>query len=156
MDDSAQPATTVDAHYVRVGAADARTVARIRGDFSAWIRRCLAVDDERISDIVLAVNEALSNSAEFAYVGSAESGSMIIEANHDAATATLDIVVTDQGAWYCGVPPPRHDTRGRGIALMRALADSVSIDSSSDGTRVTMRFRNCASVPHRPGAMSDA
>ena len=146
MDGSAQPASPGEVRYARVGTADGQTVVQIRNEFSGWLRARLSVSEERRSDIVLAVNEALSNSAEFAYVGKPEAGTMSLDAHHDNATDTLTVRIVDNGAWYDGVPPPRHNTRGRGIPLMRALSDEATIDRLPEGTRVLMRFDG-VSVP---------
>jgi anti-sigma regulatory factor (Ser/Thr protein kinase) len=44
-------------------------------------------------------------------------------------------VVDDAGSWR----PPRGEFRGRGLTLMRALADDVQIDRTEGGTRVVIR-----------------
>lgn len=152
MDGSAQPVDA--ARYSRVGVADGQTVAQIRNEFTAWLRAHLALSDERRSDIVLAVNEALSNSAEFAYLGKPEAGTISLGAQHDGA-ATLIVQIVDHGSWHDGVPPPRHNTRGKGIPLMCALSDEATIERLPEGTRVLMRFDGCAGASVS-GAMSDA
>ena len=68
MDAPDRPSPITDARFVREVDADARAVAGVRNQFAQWIRSHLVLDEERVSDIVLAVNEALANSAEFAYV----------------------------------------------------------------------------------------
>lgn len=51
------------------------------------------------------------------------------------------VVVEDRGLWRRprpeGVLPA---TRGRGIQLMRALADDTTIDTTAGGTRVSMSW----------------
>ena len=47
--------------------ADAACAAQMRQEFSVWLRRYFALDETQVSDVVLAVNEALANAAEFAY-----------------------------------------------------------------------------------------
>ncbi len=148
-------ADTADAQFVRVVAAEARTVASVRNEFGQWIRAQLALDEERISDIVLAVNEALANSAEFAYRTFPEAGTVSIEAQHSATTGSLIVVVSDRGVWY-DEDPIRSRTRGRGIPLMHTLSDRATIERRPDGTRVHLRFDNCAAMTDHPGAMSDA
>ena len=153
MNSPTRRADTADAHFLRVVAADARTVSTVRNEFGRWIRASLALDDERISDIVLAVNEALANSAEFAYRTFPEAGTVSIEARH--GNASLVVEVSDNGVWY-DEDPVRSRTRGRGIPLMKALSDGATIERRPDGTRVRLRFDNCAAAADRPGAMSDA
>ena len=47
--------------------ADAACAAQMRQEFSVWLKRYFALDATKVSDVVLAVNEALANAAEFAY-----------------------------------------------------------------------------------------
>ena len=46
----------------------------------------------------------------------------------------------DQGCWREPDPAKQGRIRGRGIPLMRALADDVTIDTSALGTTVCLRF----------------
>lgn len=156
MDIPVRSVDTAGAEFARVVAADAKTVGRVRSEFAQWLRGHFALDEERTSDVVLAVNEALANAAEFAYVGVADLGTVAIEAHHSIALARLVVVVTDHGVWREADPSQRSHTRGRGIPLMRALSDVATIESSPGGTRVQLRFDDCAAASDRPGAMSDA
>lgn len=97
------------------------------------------MDETRLCDIVLAVNEALANAAEFAYAGGA-AGTVDLEAVRDPRRRTLTVTVSDQGHWRETNPLHRQRSRGRGIPLMRTLADSVIIDTSGLGTSVCLRF----------------
>lgn len=155
MNASFQGADTADTRYSRVGVADARTVARIRNEFGRWLRTHLTLTEEQYSDVVLAVNEALTNSAEFAYRTFPEAGTVSIDAQYSSATGSLTVVVVDYGAWNEGDPPHRSHTRGRGIQLMRALADLAVIERGSEGTVVQMRFDHCAAVSDS-SALSEA
>jgi serine/threonine-protein kinase RsbW len=155
MNGPSRHADTAEAQFVRVVAAEARTVSTVRNEFGRWIRAQLALDEERVSDIVLAVNEALANAAEFAYRTFPDAGTVSIEAQHSGATGSLVVVVSDHGVWY-DEDPVRSRTRGRGIPLMRALSDGATIERKPDGTRVRLRFDNCSAVADRPGAMTDA
>lgn len=119
--------------------AEPACVAWIRDDFARWLRRGNGLDETRLCDVVLAVNEALANTAEFAYVDGG-GGTVDLEAIRDPARRTLTVTVSDRGRWRETNPLNRQRTRGRGIPLMRALADSVIIDTSGLGTRVCMRF----------------
>jgi PAS domain S-box-containing protein len=96
------------------------------------------------ADIVLVVNEALSNCAEHAYRGRAP-GIMRLEATRD--DGHVQIKVADSGSWK--TPPADPGTRGRGILLMRALSEHVVVDGSAEGTTVSMRFAvGKGGVPH--------
>lgn len=119
--------------------ADAPTAAVVREDFARWLRRRVNVDETRLCDVVLAVNEALANVAEFAYLGGS-SGTCDLEAVYDVAAGVLTITVSDQGHWREPDPNRWQRHRGRGIPLMRSLADALLIDTSALGTSVCMRF----------------
>ena len=60
----------------------------------------------------------------------------------EATVRRLRVTITDAGRWQAAQPP---DTafRGRGIALMRALMEQVSIEpgTGGDGTTVRMQLR---------------
>lgn len=131
--------------FERVGTADARTAARFRDEFSQWFRSQFTFDDERCHDVVLAVNEALANAAEFAYVGCDHHGTMSVSACHRPATDSLTVTVSDAGSWLPRSPGSRPSTRGRGIPLMEALADRATIARLPTGTRVELRFDGCHS-----------
>lgn len=120
--------------------ADAPTAAWIRDAFAQWLRRQTDLDEIRLCDVVLAVNEALANSAEFAYVDGAGDGTVDVEAVRDLNRRTLTVTISDRGRWRETNPLNRQRRRGRGIPLMRTLADSVVIDTSGLGTSVAMRF----------------
>ena len=156
MDAPDRPSPIADARFVREVDADARAVAGVRNQFAQWIRSHLVLDEERVSDIVLAVNEALANSAEFAYVTMAEPGTVSVEAVHSAVTGSLVVVIADHGVWYDEDPTQRSRTRGRGISLMETLSDDVTFERLADGTRVRLLFADCAAVPKLPGALSEA
>jgi anti-sigma regulatory factor (Ser/Thr protein kinase) len=101
--------------------------------------RPLAFAETRICDVVLAVNEALANAAEFAY-RRGPAGTVGITAIRGDGCGTLTVTITDQGLWREVDPLRRRRSRGRGIPLMRALADDVVIDTTAPGTRVCLRF----------------
>jgi anti-sigma regulatory factor (Ser/Thr protein kinase) len=114
----------------------------MRQEFSVWLKRYFALDTTRISDVVLAVNEALANAAEFAYAAVDRPGAMHLLADYDPYSAVLTVTVADEGAWRRGDGERRHISRGRGIPLMEALADHATIDSSPTGTRVRLEWNH--------------
>lgn len=129
-------------------AADARSAARTRAEFGVWLERYFSLDDDRFSDLLLAVNEAIANAAEFAYVEAAERGTVDVRAAYDGDSDILAVSVDDRGQWRQKKPVPyQQQMRGRGIPLMEALADDVSIDRTPQGTRVTLTWTSLA----RPG-----
>ena len=133
------PDTDDDRFLCNDVSADPSTVSRIREEFARWLRRGHLMDESKLCDAVLAVNEALANAAEFAYVDGG-AGTVDVEAVRDVGRGTLTVTVCDQGHWRETHSLRRERSRGRGIPLMRTLADSVIIDTSVLGTHVCLRF----------------
>jgi serine/threonine-protein kinase RsbW len=145
MIDTMQPADVANAErFERVGIlADAQTASHTRDEFADWLRDCFALDPIRSSDVILAINEALANCAEFAYLEHPDTGTMDVLAWHDAVESTITVLVSDRGSWRTPVVPSVR-TRGRGIPLMEALSDRASIETSDHGTRVKLEWANIA------------
>jgi serine/threonine-protein kinase RsbW len=129
--------------YTLTGCADAPTVSAWRDALNQWLTGAVSLSDERICDILLACGEALANSAEHAYRNAHSAGTVDLNFTYHRAAHLIDIVVRDRGNWT--QPPQRSATsvRGRGLPLMRALADSCAIDARPGGTTVRMQFRGC-------------
>jgi serine/threonine-protein kinase RsbW len=127
-------------------AADARNAARTRAEFGAWLESHFTLGAERFNDLLLAVNEAIANAAEFAYVDTTQRGTVDVSAAYDGDSDTLAVTVDDRGHWRQSVPVPEQ-RRGRGIPLMRALADEVIINRTPQGTHVTLTWTDLT----RPG-----
>ncbi len=132
---------TADHSLNRRDAADAESVARAREAFNRWLRQ-FGLDAVRHSDAVLAVNEALANSAEFAYLHTDHPGMVTLGADYDRSTSTLTVTITDEGVWREPDPGDNPQLRGRGIPLMQGLADHATIAPSPQGTTVRLRFDN--------------
>jgi anti-sigma regulatory factor (Ser/Thr protein kinase) len=123
--------------------ADPVTPSVARHQLRRWLAT-LCWPAGQLDDIVLAVSEAVSNAAEHAYLDQPPG---VVEM-HGWAEATpgemrrVTIVVRDHGRWR---PPPIDDeNRRRGIPLMRACVDTVTIEQPDDtrsGTRVVLRSR---------------
>jgi serine/threonine-protein kinase RsbW len=126
-----------------MGAADAHAVARLREEFTRWLAEQFELDDVRSSDIVLVVNEALSNAAEFAYPDREMGDNITLQTSYAAHTGTLAITVADRGQWRRSDTSNQKRSRGRGIPLMRALSDRVDIDKTPQGTQVHLYFNRC-------------
>lgn len=140
--DQPQNVSNIDdpSRFVRTRvAADARSAARTRAEFGVWLGRYFSLDDDRFNDLLLAVNEAIANAAEFAYVDAAERGTVDVRAAYDGDSDTLAVMVDDRGRWRHKKPVHyQQQMRGRGIPLMEALADDVAIERTAQGTRVTL------------------
>lgn len=115
-------------------AATAGQLAVIRRRLAAWLQTA-EVPEPLAGDIVLVVNEACTNCVEHAYRGHSV-GSMLTEV--DAVDGHLRARVTDAGSWK----PPAADpgNSGRGLVLMRAISDSMQLDTTPTGTTVDLTF----------------
>jgi serine/threonine-protein kinase RsbW len=119
--------------------ADAVSVGRVRQEFSRWLRQ-FGLSADRHNDLVLAVNEALANVAEFAYLHEETPGLVRLSAQYDRVRAALTVTIADQGHWREPIASDIPDLRGRGIPLMRSLADDAEIETNAHGTTVRLRF----------------
>jgi serine/threonine-protein kinase RsbW len=126
--------------------AEAQNAARVRREFSDWLHRYFTLDATKASDVVLAVNEAMANAAEFAYAGVERPGTMQVEADYDADAARLTVTVADEGVWRTADAVTKEGRRGRGLPLMHALADRATVDSSRGGTTVCLEWSNVAAA----------
>ncbi len=90
----------------------------------------LRLDEGRLHDMVLAAGEATGNAIEHAYKGG--SGSVRLCAY--VADRHLVVEIRDTGRWRV----EGDSERGRGLGIMRALVDRVSIESSRSGTNVRL------------------
>jgi anti-sigma regulatory factor (Ser/Thr protein kinase) len=130
------------AQFAKDVTAAPEVAAQIRREFSSWLSTHLTLDPTKASDVVLAVNEALANAAEFAYVNAQAPGVMHVRADYDGDTAVLTVTVTDEGVWRIDETGQKNPARGRGIPLMRALTDHAVIDSNHAGTEVRLQWRH--------------
>jgi anti-sigma regulatory factor (Ser/Thr protein kinase) len=121
--------------------ADGYASRRVRAELKLW----LAVRDwpaEDVDDLLLAVSEAVENSAEHAYAegaGAPAAEPIIAVRVTELAVADgrrVEVVVDDYGVWRSGSANAKF--RGRGIAMMRKLMASCEMDHDRPGTRVTM------------------
>lgn len=142
MIDSMPPAEVANSdRFERLGLdADATAVAHVREDFAQWLKRFFVVDPVRFSDLVLAINEALANAAEFAYLLAERPGTIDLRAIYDSDGQKLVVEISDRGTWRPRQVDPVPRTRGRGIPLMETLSDESAIDTSDDGTRVRLTW----------------
>jgi anti-sigma regulatory factor (Ser/Thr protein kinase) len=142
MIDSMSPTgVTHGERFERVGvAADARTASQTRDEFARWLEGAIDLAPDRAGDLALATYEALANCAEFAYLSKGLTGTMDIRAAFDPDSSALSVIVSDRGLWRTAAPTPGDRSRGRGIAIMTAMADNASIQTSMGGTTVRLTW----------------
>lgn len=122
--------------------AEPCSAATARHALAAWLSP-LPWLRETVDDLVFATSEAVTNCVDHAYPE--PGGAIVLEAREhpaDDGRICVEVTVTDHGRWHD--PPADQGFRGRGIAMMRALAGSVTLDGSDTGTVVILR---CWRVP---------
>ncbi len=122
----------------RRAAATRADASALRRDFRDWLAEL--ADPDTVDDLTLAVYEALANVVDHAYATASRRGEMRLwAAVSPPLSGGRDLVVTvsDDGAWRRMRAP---GWRGRGLPLMRTLADA-SVISGDGGTTVQLRRR---------------
>jgi anti-sigma regulatory factor (Ser/Thr protein kinase) len=107
------------------------------------LRRFLAatpLGERRSFDAIVAAGEAVANAIEHAY-DRRPNQSFVLRARYEEQTCT--ILVEDAGTWNEIEP---LSTRGRGIAMMRELCDTLAIDRTPSGTSVALEFHLVSNV----------
>ena len=113
--------------------ADPAVLSGLRRRLRTWLtRRGFAPGESE--DILLAVSEACNNAIEHGYDG--DLGSISVRVVDDEGT--LRATVRDRGRWRDAVSSA---DRGRGIAIMRTIMDTATIDRSAEGTTVVLELR---------------
>lgn len=123
--------------------ADPIVASVARDEVGQWLTAALGWPADQGDDIVLAVSEAVSNATEHAYLNQAVGLVTItggVETTPDGQRR-VTVVVRDYGRWR--PIPIHHDNRRRGIPIMRACMETVTIGHSTDqvGTWVVLRSR---------------
>ncbi|QEM43537.1 ATP-binding protein [Mycolicibacterium grossiae] len=111
-------------------------LGQLREQLTNWLSS-VGVLDGVGTDVLLAVNEACTNCIEHAYRG-AVPGLLSIDAIR--RHSYLRVVVSDHGKWQEPVPRLSTSIRGRGIPMMSALSDRVTVKPSLHGTTVTLIY----------------
>jgi serine/threonine-protein kinase RsbW len=114
--------------------ASTSELAGLRDRMRGWLEQNGVSEDVERS-VVLAVSEAAANAVEHGY-GCDGMGLVSVTARREPAG--LEITVRDEGEWR----EPRQDTdRGRGLAIIRAIVDEMSIGRTDGATVMHMRTR---------------
>jgi serine phosphatase RsbU (regulator of sigma subunit)/anti-sigma regulatory factor (Ser/Thr protein kinase) len=113
-------------------AAAPEELSTVRRALARWLSNGVASRAE-IDAIALACSEACANAVEHAY----GPGDANLEVRAERDRDSVEVTVRDGGTWR----PPRG-SGGRGIGIMRAFMDDVSIAPTDEGTtvRLTKRF----------------
>ena len=128
--------------------ADPRELEGIRRAVHMWLGGLGIAPDLR-DDLVYATSEAASNSVEHAYPVSGAASTVAV--TMWSAADAVNIEIADHGHWLQPASGPSN--RGHGLQLIRGLVDSVTIDSRSTGTTVSLRHPVPSTHELRPAPM---
>lgn len=116
--------------------ADSSCLAQVRNALRGWLAQC-DLPPYQMQDVLLASGEACANAIEH---GHRDSPGGPVRLGAEARFDALRLTIADSGRWKA--PRPGIDGhRGRGVALMRALMQQVTITSGPTGTTVDMYTR---------------
>jgi PAS domain S-box-containing protein len=116
--------------------ADVSHLAGTRRQLRSWLSRA-GIDGEQAQNVLIAVGEAVANAIEH---GHRDSPGGLVTLSADAFVDQLHLSVVDTGMWKTA-RPGADITRGRGVTLMHALMDDVTIHSDEGGTSVHLYTR---------------
>jgi anti-sigma regulatory factor (Ser/Thr protein kinase) len=111
--------------------AQPASLRTLRRSLNRWLEWNDASEDD-VQRIVLAVGEAATNAVEHAY--GLAGGELSVEATHDRGS--IVVKVRDNGAWR----EPRGENRGRGLKIIERCADEATVEKSTTGTTMKLRF----------------
>lgn len=116
--------------------AEAGRLAPVRRQLREWLDRC-ELPAQTVQNVLVAAGEACANAVEHGH-RDAPGGTVRLRA--EARADRLYLSVADSGRWK----PPEPEAaphRGRGLALMRALMQHVTVTPGAGGTTVAMDTR---------------
>lgn len=115
--------------------ADPAAPSVLRDRMRAWLDQH-GWPAEGSADLVLAVNEAVSNAVDHAYPDDDATATVDVQLRVVAAEGHrwIEAVVRDHGRWQ--PPPATRTSGGHGLPVMRACTAALRIDTGPDGTRV--------------------
>ena len=118
------------------------SVTALRSDVAAFAAAA-GIDDPLLSQIKLAVSEAVTNVVMHAYLGAEDAGEVRLHAQ--ICDGELAVTVADDGRGMV----PRLDSPGLGVGLpfIAHLADTLDIlHGANGGTQVRMTFQAAVAV----------
>ncbi|MEV4569353.1 SpoIIE family protein phosphatase [Nonomuraea sp. NPDC049419] len=116
--------------------AESSQLAPVRSALRTWLSRC-QVTSAQAQSILVAAGEACANAIEH---GHRDSPGETIRLRAVATGDDVRLTVADTGRWKAP-QPEANPHRGRGVALMRALMQEVTIQPGAAGTIVDMHAR---------------
>jgi anti-sigma regulatory factor (Ser/Thr protein kinase) len=109
-------------------------------------RTLKGVDGEVVADVLLALDEAVSNAIRH---GSRGGGTVLVSVVHEGSW--VEMTIRDGGPTphlprLPAEPPPALETGGRGLWLILQLVDEVRMQRVGDGTQLVLRRRVVSKV----------
>jgi len=135
--------------------ADAAAPAAVRQLLRCWLAEAGWPRNDS-DDLVLAVSEAVSNSVEHGYRDRCTAGEVEVTVEEELLSVRqrrVIITVSDHGRWR--PVPTEPANRRRGIPLMRAVTDSLDIDGTPTGTRLTLTSRPVSAERDEPSGNAE-
>jgi len=127
---------------------DAATVSVVRALSVDALRR-LGVTEECIDDIRLALSEAVTNVVDHAANDDAYEVRLAIQ-DHTCTVTVLDTGRGFDAAALSSAAPDPSSPRGRGVAIMRAVLDSVRFESHPERGTIAHLVKRVEVVPGSP------
>ncbi|MFF4968440.1 SpoIIE family protein phosphatase [Streptomyces sp. NPDC001037] len=116
--------------------AESSQLAPVRKALRTWLDEC-DLPPHTIQNVLVAAGEACANAIEHGHRHDAGEG---VRLRAEALADILRLTVADSGRWK--TPQPElNPHRGRGVALMRAMMQQVTISPGPAGTTVDMQMR---------------
>ncbi|WSQ55213.1 SpoIIE family protein phosphatase [Streptomyces sp. NBC_01218] len=116
--------------------AESGQLAPVRRALRGWLDQC-DLPSGTVQNILVAAGEACANAIEH---GHRDAPGDTVYFRAEASVVNLRLTIADSGRWK--VPQPeRNAHRGRGMGLMRALMQQVTVTQSPTGTTVDMHTR---------------
>ncbi|MEU9834847.1 SpoIIE family protein phosphatase [Streptosporangium sp. NPDC048047] len=116
--------------------AESSQLAPVRRALRNWLTQC-DLPAQTIQNVLVAAGEACANAIEH---GHRHAPGDIVRLRAEAFVDNLRLTVADSGRWK--LPRPEANAhRGRGVALMRAMMQQVTITPGPSGTTVDMLMR---------------
>ncbi|MFI7689836.1 SpoIIE family protein phosphatase [Nonomuraea sp. NPDC049655] len=116
--------------------AESSQLAPVRSALREWLARC-QLTPSLVQNVLVAAGEACANAIEH---GHRNAPGRTIRLRAVATPGDLRLTVADTGRWK-PPEPEANPHRGRGVALMRALMNEVTIEPGAAGTTVDMQAR---------------
>nr|WP_240449097.1 SpoIIE family protein phosphatase [Streptomyces harenosi] len=116
--------------------AESSELAHVRQTLRSWLNQC-QLPPQMVQNVLVAAGEACANAVEH---GHRDTPGDTVRLRAEAFVDDLRLVISDTGRWKTP-QPDRNGHRGRGVTLMRALMQNVTITPGPAGTTVDMHTR---------------